>query len=38
LADRMRGVLRANIRKMPSYEYIAARKFIDGLANSAVTY
>jgi hypothetical protein len=35
LADRMRDLLRAHIGEMPSYEYIAARKFIDGLANSA---
>jgi hypothetical protein len=36
LTGEMRDVLRANIREMPSYEYIAARKFIDGLSNSAV--
>jgi hypothetical protein len=36
LAEQMRGILRAHIQDMPSYEYIAARKFIDELANSAV--
>jgi hypothetical protein len=31
----MRDLLRTHIGNMPSHEYIAARKFIDGLANSA---
>jgi hypothetical protein len=35
LTGAMRDRLRSDIKGMPSYEYIAAREFIDGLTNTA---